>query len=92
MSYTILPYTQQQAKKLGVSVRPSTNPKKKIDVYEGGQKVASVGATGYKDYPTYQREDGKAIAEERRRLYHLRHAKDSQKKGTPGYYASLLLW
>ena len=90
--YQIQPYTTQQAKKLGVTVRPSTNPKKKVDVYEGGKKVASIGDIAYKDYPTYQREDGKAKAEERRRLYHLRHAKDSQKKGSPGYYASLLLW
>ena len=92
MSYTILPYTQQQAKKLGVSVRPSTNPKKKIDVYEGGQKVASVGATGYLDFPSHMKQHGKAMADERRRLYHLRHAKDSQKKGSPGWYALKLLW
>jgi hypothetical protein len=88
--YQILPYTQQQARALGVTVRPSTNPKKKVDVYEDGKKVASIGAMGYSDFPTYMKEDGKAIAEERRRLYHLRHGK--AKKGTPGYYASRLLW
>lgn len=88
--YQIQPYTTQQAKKLGVTVRPSTNPKKKVDVYEEGKKVASIGDITYKDYPTYLREDGKAIAEERRRLYHLRHGK--AQKGTPGFYASRLLW
>jgi hypothetical protein len=90
--YSILPYTKQQAKKIGVMVQPSTNPKKKVDVFEAGKKVASIGAMGYKDYPTFMKEDGKAIAEERRRLYHIRHKKDAAKKGTPGYYASLLLW
>jgi hypothetical protein len=90
--YTIQPYTKKQAKKIGVMVKPSTDPKKKIDVFKGDQKVASVGATGYKDYPTFWKEDGKAVAEERRRLYHIRHKKDSEKKGSPGYYASLLLW
>lgn len=73
-------------------VQPSTNPKKKVDVFEAGKKVASIGAMGYKDYPTFMKEDGKAIAEEHRRLYHIRHKKDAAKKGTPGYYASLLLW
>jgi len=90
--YTILPYTKQQAKKIGVMVKPSTNPKKKVDVFDDGKKVASIGARGYKDYPTFLKEDGKAVAEERRRLYHIRHKKDAAKKGSPGYYASLLLW
>ena len=90
--YAILPYTKQQAKKIGVMVKPSTNPKKKVDVFDDGKKVASIGARGYKDYPTFLKEDGKAVAEERRRLYHIRHKKDAAKKGSPGYYASLLLW
>ena len=72
-------------------IHPSTTPGKKIDVY-AGKKLASIGSVGYKDYPTFLKEDGKAIAEERRRLYHIRHKKDSSKKGTPGYYASKLLW
>jgi hypothetical protein len=88
--YQIQPYTQQQAKALGVTVRPSTNPKKKVDVYEGGQKIASIGDINYLDYPSHMKEHGKAMADERRRLYHLRHGK--AKKGTPGYYASRLLW
>jgi hypothetical protein len=90
--YEIKPYTEQQAKRLGVTVRPSTNPKKKVDVFEGGKKVASIGAIGFSDYPTYLKEEGKAVADERRRLYHIRHKKDEQKKGSPGYYASRLLW
>ena len=32
MSYVILPYTYKAATKLGVTVKPSTNPLKKIDV------------------------------------------------------------
>jgi len=88
--YQIQPYTQQQARALGVTVRPSTNPKKKIDVYEDGKKVASIGDIAYLDYPSHMKEHGKAMADERRRLYHIRHGK--AKKGTPGYYASRLLW
>jgi hypothetical protein len=90
--YTIQPYTKQQAKKIGVMVRPSTDPKKKVDVFKDDQKVASIGAVGFSDYPHYLQDKGKAVADERRRLYHIRHKKDSSKKGSPGYYASRLLW
>jgi len=90
--YTIRPYTKQQAKKIVVMVKPSTDPKKKIDVFKGDQKVASIGDIKFSDYPHYLQDKGKAVAEERRRLYHIRHKKDSSKKGSPGYYASVLLW
>lgn len=90
--YQILPYSYEKAKQLGVQIRPSTNAKKKIDVYQQGKKIASIGAIHFSDYPTYLKEEGKAVADERRRLYHIRHKKDSSKKGTPGWFASVLLW
>lgn len=87
--YEIKPHTYQQAKKLNVTVKPSTNPKKKIDVFKDNTKIASIGATGYKDYPTYLQED-KSLAEERRRLYKARHKKNI--KDGNGYWANKLLW
>lgn len=92
MSYSITNYTKQQAKKLGVVVKPSLVKGKKIDVFKGGQKIASVGAIGYSDYPTYIKTKGKAYADERRRLYKIRHSKDRNVKGSDGYYADKLLW
>ena len=92
MSYQIKQYTKKQAKKLGVSVKPSTNPKKKIDVFDkDGNKIASVGAIGYNDYPTYLETD-KKIAEKKRRAYKARHEKDRNIKNTNGFYADKLLW
>jgi hypothetical protein len=35
---------------------------------------------------------GKKIADERRRLYKIRHKKDRSVKGSAGYYADKLLW
>lgn len=87
--YDIKPYTIKKAKELKVKVIPSTNPKKKIDVYKDNKKIASIGDIFYKDYPTYLRENGKEYADERRRLYHVRHKKDN---GINGYYARELLW
>ena len=90
--YQITDYTYRQAKKLGVDVKPSTDKKKKIDVIKNGNKIASVGAIGYNDYPTYIKEKGLSYANERRKLYKIRHSKDRVKIGTNGYFADKLLW
>jgi hypothetical protein len=93
MPYRITSYTKQQAKKLGVSVKPSKTKGKKIDVFnKDGKKLASVGALGYNDYPTFIRKKGKDYADSRRRMYKMRHEKDRHERGTPGYYADKLLW
>ena len=86
--YVITDYTREKARTLGVTVRKSSNPKKKIDVFKDGKKVASVGGAGYKDYPTYLREDGVKVAEEKRRLYKLRHEKDRKVAGWQSGYAA----
>jgi len=91
--YKILPYTLAQAKKLNVKVRPSSKADKKIDVFDkSGKFVTSVGARGYLDYPTYKKLFGKKVADQRRKLYKARHARDRKVKGTPGYFADQLLW
>jgi hypothetical protein len=75
--YQITDYTKRRAKEIGVQVKPSEKRGKKIDVYKDGKYIDSVGAVGYSDYGTYMKEEGKAVADERRRLYHLRHTKNS---------------
>ena len=93
MPYRITPYTKRQAKILGVVVKPSKTKGKKIDVFnKKGEKLASVGALGYGDYPTFIRTKGKEYADTRRKMYKIRHQKDRHKKGTPGFYADKLLW
>jgi hypothetical protein len=91
--YDIKPYSYKQAEKLGVKIAPSTNPKKKIDVFDyNKQYILSIGAKGYGDYPTYIAEKGKEYADNRRRLYKIRHEKDRTKEGSAGYYADQILW
>jgi hypothetical protein len=97
MPYKITNYTKAQAKKLGVSVRQSSVKGKKIDVVKDGKKIASVGAIGYNDYPTFKKleasgEVPKGTAEKRRKLYKDRHDKDRKVKGSRGFWADKLLW
>jgi len=92
MSYNITDYSFKQASKLGVQIKPSTNKKKKIDVFKEGKKISSIGATGYSDYPTYTKTKGKEYADKRRKLYKQRHEKDRQVKGSAGFYSDQILW
>jgi len=90
--YNISDYSYNKAKKLDVNIKPSTKKNKKIDVFKDGIKVASIGDIRYKDYPSYIEEKGKLYADERRKLYILRHNKTINKIGTPSYYTSRILW
>ena len=92
MAYKILPYSFEQAKKLNVTIKPSTNILKKIDVFKKGNKIASIGARGMNDYPTYIRKKGIAFAKTRRKLYKQRHERDRHIKWTKGWLADKLLW
>jgi hypothetical protein len=87
--YQITDYTKIKAKEQGLQVKPSTNKSKKIDVFKNREKIASIGASSYGDYPSYIKSHGKAFADERRRLYNLRHKKDT---GIAGKLAKSLLW
>jgi len=90
--YQITDYTKAKARLLGVQVKPSTNKKKKIDVYKGGVKIASIGSIGYLDYPNYILTKGRAFADERKKAYKIRHQKDRIVEGSNGYWAYHLLW
>ena len=90
MPYQITDYSRQRAKELGVSIKTASNPKKKIDVYKSGVKVATIGDSRYRDYPTYLKEEGKAFADSRRKLYKQRHKSDLLSGN--GYWANRILW
>jgi hypothetical protein len=51
-----------------------------------------IGDIRYKDYDIYLKEKGKEYADNRRRLYKIRHEKYRHIKGTPSYYADRILW
>ena len=94
MVYEITEYTKKKAKQLGVTVKPSDKKKKKIDVYKDNKKIASIGNIDYGDYSTFlqTKGKGKVYADERKRLYRIRHKKDINVIGSNGFYAKALLW
>ena len=90
--YVITDYTKNAAKRLGVTIKPSSNPEKKLDVFKNGKKIGTCGARGYNDYPTFWKKFGKKVADHHRKLYKQRHEKDRHIVGSNGYYADKLLW
>jgi hypothetical protein len=90
MSYKITDYSYKQAKKLNVQIRPSVYKNKKIDVFKDDIKIASIGDINYLDYPTYIETKGKKYADERRKLYKIRHKNDINEGA--GFYAKQILW
>ena len=101
MVYSITSYTRNKAKTLGVTIKHSTRKGKKIDVFKKVKrgdgkmvmkKVASIGALGMGDYPTYIKTKGLEFANKRRKAYRSRMAKNIKVIGSAGYYAGKLLW
>lgn len=90
--YRIKQYTKNRALKIGVQVKPSKVKGKKIDVFRRGKKIASIGAIGYGDYPTFWEKKGKVFAEKRRKLYKIRHNKTRKIKWSNSWLADNLLW
>ena len=90
--FEIKAHHREQAKRIGVTIKPSTRKNKKIDVFKDGKKVASIGDTRYNDFISYKETKGIKFAKERKRLYRIRHGRFADNKGTPGYYALNILW
>ncbi len=91
LMYKITDYTIKQADKYNLTVKPSNKKNKKIDVYKDDKLIGSVGSKTNFDYPTYMKTKGKSYADERRRLYKLRHNYDKPKYSN-GWLADKLLW
>ncbi len=86
--YEISPQTYKIAMQYGLQIEPSSRRLKKIDVYKQGEYLTSVGDSRYKDYHMHLKEQGKAYADNRARLYYGRHTNVSVRE----QLAKLLLW
>ena len=87
-----------KAKELGVQIKPSTNKRKKLDVFIAGKKIYSIGANGMNDYASYLEDKNvpKAEAEKKRINYIQRHSKepkiDKDGEFTKSFYSDEILW
>ena len=87
--YKIRLQQRKRAKEIGVEIRPSIKGNYKLDVYSKGRLIASVGDARYADYVVYKETKGLAYANERKRLYEIRHQND---RSLRGLLAKYLLW
>ena len=87
--YKIKAEQRKRAKEIDVQIKPSTKGNYKLDVYSNGRLIASIGDRRYADYATYKQTNGLAYADERRKLYMMRHKKD---KSLRGLLSKFLLW
>tara|TARA_R110002072_G_scaffold104713_5_gene229351 strand:+ start:2747 stop:3064 length:318 start_codon:yes stop_codon:yes gene_type:complete len=104
--YEITKYTfdrlEQLNKKLNgnITIEPSSNKNKKIDIFINGLKTNSIGAikdngVPYLDYPNYIKIKGLEYADKRRKLYYKRHSKEDDVKDnkiTNSWFSRWLLW
>lgn len=61
--YRISPEQLDMATDLGVEIRVSENKRKLLDVYKDGELFCSVGATNFKYYREYLRDEGPLAAQ-----------------------------
>jgi len=74
------------AKKIGYTVKPSTNPRKKLDVFDkANKKINSIGSPEYADFT-------KTGDEKRRASFKARFERFRHRKGSGAYLADQILW
>ena len=92
-NYNITQYSYDKAKQLNLIIKQSKNKGKKIDVYDINNKfLHSIGDIRYNDYPNYCIVYNKQYADERKRLYHIRHKKNINIVNSKQYLSANLLW
>jgi len=87
--YDITPRSKKIAKENNLTIKPSNDGIHKIDVFDKKGFITSIGALGYKDYATYLNTKTKEYADNRKRLYNIRHKND---KNIKGKLSKLILW
>jgi len=92
MPYEIKAAQRRRASALGVKIKPSQVKGKKLDVFKGDKKIASIGALGMGDFETFKKTKGVEFANKRRKAYKSRHQKTRTKVGSNSYYADKILW
>ncbi len=85
MANYVMSRVKANARKIGVTVKPSTRKGKKIDVFRNQKKLASIGDASMADFTKHR-------DEQRRKNFKSRFQKQRTKVGTPAYFSDRLLW
>ena len=92
-NYIITQYSYDKAKQLNLIIKQSKNKGKKIDVYTiNNEFLHSIGDIRYNDHQSYLSTYNKQYADERKRLYHIRHQKGINIINSKQYLSANLLW
>jgi len=98
MPYNISDATYKIAKQLGLEIFPADKLDKKLEVYDAktGIFLFYVGDSRYMDYHLYLDYENKGLvpkgtANDRKRLYHIRHKNDIE-ISRKSYIGAKLLW
>ena len=92
-NYKITEYSFNRAKELNLKIKKSQFLTKKLDVFTSDNKyINSIGDSKYNDYPHYLEIYGEIYANQRKKLYHNRHKKNSDVKYSKQWLALNLLW
>ena len=91
-NYVITKYTYDKAKEIGLTVKVSKFPLKKLDVYKNNIYLASIGDSRYNDYPHYCIIYNKEYGDKRKLLYRNRHKLNADVKYSKQWLALNLLW
>ena len=99
--YVIKQYSYDRVKELNeklgseiYSIKKSKKLLKKIDIYRYDIIIASIGAQGYLDYPSYIETMGQKYADRRRKLYYARHTQPDiiDGKVSNEWFSKFILW
>ena len=96
MTYRITKYTYDKLDLLNdkiqenITIKPSKRDNYKIDIFNSGSYLFSVGDKRYLSFPEYLKTAGKTHALKRRELYYARHP--IYPKYSKGWFSSYLLW
>jgi len=89
-NYVVFPEQHELAKFFGVTLKSSSQKRKKIDVFKNDELLCSIGAINFEDmYQMRARGEDKEIINEKKEKYRRRH---QYKNSEEAYFSIRLLW
>ena len=94
-SFEVTNFELSNASKLGLTIKKSTNPNKKLDVYDKDNKfLFSIGNYLVPSYSDWYRTHGEAYANQRQKIYYMKNINliNKHDKNSLQFISSTILW